>query len=167
VGDATREPAWAWALAGLVGFFAWREAGPVPEGPLVSAGDLERWAPRDDPARMTVRDLRRLPGVGERRATAAAQARWTHDPAAGALAWIDVTGIGEITAAGIGAWLAERGLPASTPLMPRAPPPLPPGAAVRHGVGLPALRRGSKGRTAARRTRRAGAPSVVAPPARP
>jgi len=58
------------------------------------------------PARMGIRDLRRLPGVGERLALRALRAR-RH--AVGRLSWSDVHGIGPRTTARIRAWLAARG----------------------------------------------------------
>jgi hypothetical protein len=104
-----REPAWAWWLAGLLAYVC---AGrPAWSPPALAAGDLERWAPRDDPRRMAVRDLRRLPGVGDRRAAAAAEARWRQRADGGALAWSDVPGIGAITAARVEAWQRAQGLP--------------------------------------------------------
>ena len=107
--DPQREPAWAWLLAGLTAALAWREA-RAAEPPALSPGALRRWELELDPARMAPRELRRLPGLGERRAVAAAEARFAHDPAAGPLRWTDVPGIGETTAARIAAWLADQGL---------------------------------------------------------
>ena len=106
--ETPREPAWAWLLAGLLAALTWREA-RAPPPPDLPEGAEERWALEPDPARMAPRELRRLPGLGERRAIAAAQARFAHEPAAGRLEWSDVPGIGEETAAKVAAWLAEHG----------------------------------------------------------
>ena len=105
---APREPAWAWLLAGLLAALALRAARPARPPPVPPAARA-RWAPEDDPARMAPRELRALPGLGERRATAAAEARWRHDPAGPPLLWTDVPGLGEATAERVEAWLAERG----------------------------------------------------------
>jgi len=57
--------------------------------------------------RMTVRDLRRLPGIGDARAVAIARARWERGLRGGPHALEEVAGIGPATIAGIEAWFAE------------------------------------------------------------
>jgi hypothetical protein len=76
-----------------------------------------------DPAEMSARSLRRMPGVGARRALAAARARWEHDPATGPLRWVDVPGIGQRTAERIAGWCRARGLRADGVFVPASPPP--------------------------------------------
>ncbi len=108
--DPPPEPAWAWLLAGLCASLAWHEA-RAPEPPPLPPDALRRWELDADPARMSPRELRRLPGLGERRAVAAAQARFEHDPAQGPLPWTAVPGIGETTAGKVAAWLEQHGFP--------------------------------------------------------
>jgi len=75
-------------------------------------GSLARWALPRSPARMSPRELRVLPGIGERLALAVADER-RRCRAAGsgqALVWEDVRGIGPRTAARVRAWLAAHGL---------------------------------------------------------
>lgn len=116
-----RAPLWlhlVWAslvLGTLVSVRARREPAPIWHEESSSALD---------PPRMSVRELRRLPGIGEKRARAVAQRRREHDSAAGELRWSDVHGIGERTEARILAWLGERGVDPATPLAaPRDPRP--------------------------------------------
>ena len=93
-------PSWLWWLAGLLAYLI---AGrPTWEPVALDPADIRRWSPRDDPGLMAVRDLRRLPGLGHRRATAAAEARWRAAPGE-ELRWRDVRGIGEVTEA----WVTE------------------------------------------------------------
>ena len=70
---------------------------------------MERGALESDPERMGYRDLRILPGVGERRALAVLERRRAARPADGPLWWSDVHGIGEATEARIRAWIAAHG----------------------------------------------------------
>ena len=103
------EPTWAWILAGVMAGLLWHETRP-PDPPRVSAEERERWRSDLDPARMPPRELRRLPGIGERRAIDVSRARWEHDPRDGPLAWSDIHGIGEKTEAGVVEWLSARGV---------------------------------------------------------
>ena len=57
--------------------------------------------------RMTVRELRRLPGIGDARAVAIARARWERGLRGGPRALEELAGIGPATIAGIEAWFAE------------------------------------------------------------
>lgn len=77
--------------------------------------------PARDPAHMNVRELRRLPGIGEKRARAVARMRRGHDPARGALHWSDVHGIGERTEERIRSWLRARGHDPAAPLVASLP----------------------------------------------
>jgi abhydrolase domain-containing protein 14 len=107
-----------WIRAVLLFLVVAAVAARVPARPddavLARARDLVH---ERDPRRMSARELRGLPGVGEGLALAIAQTRDGHRGAA-ALRWEDVPGIGEVRARAIRAWCAERGL---------APDPLHPG----------------------------------------
>ncbi|HEX6882051.1 MAG TPA: alpha/beta fold hydrolase [Planctomycetota bacterium] len=81
-----------------------------------------------DPRRMSVRELRQLPGVGQRLAQVVAEARDAHRGTA-PLAWEDVPGIGPKRAAEIRAWCAARGI-AAEPLAPGLGPEQVPGYAL-------------------------------------
>jgi len=87
--------------------------------------DVEAWlaaaAPDLDPRTMSVRELRRLPGIGEKRARAVDRARRGHDPRGGPLRWPDVSGVGPRTDEAIRGWLAERGGDTDLPLVEAAP----------------------------------------------
>lgn len=107
--DTVREPAWAWILAGLMTGILLREL-RAPPAPVLTAAERARWGPDADPRRMSPRELRRIPGVGEWRALAAARERWGHDPVKGVLRWSDVPGIGPGTEQKAALWLAERGV---------------------------------------------------------
>lgn len=92
---ATRPPLLVWFLAGaLLGPLAGRESVGPPRD--LAPIDLVRSAPRD---------LRRLPGIGDRRAIDIARARWNHPPGAAELDLTDVHGIGAGTAASVRAAL--------------------------------------------------------------
>jgi hypothetical protein len=92
-----------------------RALSPDPPPPaLVQA--LERARSRLDPARMGVRDLRRLPGIGARRALDVVAARRAHDPDGPPLRWSDVPGIGPVTEQRVTLWLARAGGEADRPL---------------------------------------------------
>lgn len=62
-----------------------------------------------DPARMGPRELRRLPGVGRKRALDILEERERRARDPTPCSWSDVWGIGERTEAGIRAWLREHG----------------------------------------------------------
>lgn len=100
-------PSWIWWLAGLLAYLI---AGrPTWAPPALDPEDVRRWSPRDDPADMTVRDLRRLPALGNRRATAAVEARWRAAPG-DEVRWSDVWGIGEVTEERVVEALREMGV---------------------------------------------------------
>ena len=63
------------------------------------------------PWRMSARELRVLPGIGERLALAIADARRSRGDGGACPDWEDVPGIGPRTAAGLRAWLEAHGLP--------------------------------------------------------
>jgi hypothetical protein len=102
----TREPAWLLFLAGWLAIdvlrpsAAGRVMGPARGGPP----DLTRMSPRE---------LRRLPGIGETLAIAIAEARWEHGDKPYPLFLSDVAGIGERTAERVRQWLEEHGGPAA------------------------------------------------------
>lgn len=56
------------------------------------------------------RALRRVPGVGERRALELARARWAHDPSTGPFDPEVARGVGPATARALSVWLAEMAL---------------------------------------------------------
>ncbi len=107
---------WAWAVVGFVaaGFL---EVEPAPALPLDLLGELAAQGPIELET-AGVRTLRRLPGIGDRRANAIVRARRRHDPALGDLLLDDVTGIGEGTRERVARALAEESAPARPP-----PPP--------------------------------------------
>ncbi|MCZ6598463.1 MAG: hypothetical protein O7B99_12545, partial [Planctomycetota bacterium] len=98
-------PVWTWVLVGLTCALWLRERAPL-EPPAIAPETVESWRMELDPARMSPRELRRLPGIGEKRSLNVARERWKHDPAAGPLGWSDVYGIGEITERRVLEWLA-------------------------------------------------------------
>lgn len=118
-------PAWVGAVLGflLLATLAGRRGPSVPDE-LHARASVYRGEP--DPRRMSVRELRQLPGVGQRLALAVAEARDGHRGSA-ALAWEDVPGIGPKRAAEIRAWCAARGIEAE---------PLAPGAELRAAAGV-------------------------------
>jgi hypothetical protein len=79
---------------------------PVPAEVLARARELRA---ERDPRRMSLRELRQLPGVGHKLALALATARDDHARAE-ELAWEDVPGIGEVRAREIRAWCRARGI---------------------------------------------------------
>jgi hypothetical protein len=96
-----REPAWLLLLAGWLAADTLR----LPEAGS-GARDVAREAP--DLTRMSPRELRRLPGIGETLAIAIAEARWEHGDRPYPLLLTDVPGIGERTAERVRQYLAER-----------------------------------------------------------
>ena len=76
---------------------------PSPPGPELALADA--------PWRMSARELRVLPGIGERLALAIADARRGRRARGACPDWEDVPGIGPRTAAGIRAWLAAHARP--------------------------------------------------------
>lgn len=68
--------------------------------------DATRWELAPEPARMSPRELRVLPGIGERLSRAIADARHERP----GLGWEDVVGIGPRTAERLRVWLASHGL---------------------------------------------------------
>jgi hypothetical protein len=104
VRDAEHEsPAWGWSLAGFLAVALALEARPSPERPPPpAAGLLEpRAEARLEIEDMSARELRRLPGVGEKRALAIAQERWRLRGSGRALVLEDVPGIGTGTASAV------------------------------------------------------------------
>lgn len=99
-----------------------------PPPPAEARAAPGRYRATLDPARMSARELRQLPGVGEKRARAIERARRAHDPARGALRWTDVRGIGPRTVERIRAWFVERGAGGEGLLAPGGEPS-PPGNA--------------------------------------
>ena len=94
---------WTFALAGLVLASALRPR--APPGPPASE-DLAR------PASLDVglaRELRRVPGLGERRALALVDARWGRSRADPPLFLGDVPGVGPVSEARVALWLAAAG----------------------------------------------------------
>jgi len=75
-------------------------------------GDLDpgRFALERDPARMSARELRVLPGIGARRALSIVAARWRHDGSRTPFTWKDVPGVGPRTERKVQDWLARHGL---------------------------------------------------------
>jgi len=124
-------PAWVGAVLGflLLATLAGLRGPGVPHELRARAGAHRV---EHDPRRMSVRELRQLPGVGQRLALAVAEARDGHRGSA-ALAWEDVPGIGPKRAAEIRAWCAARGIEAE-PLAPAAAPR--PGAGARYPLPM-------------------------------
>lgn len=115
-----REPTWLLFLAGWLfasavfgtlrraaggGGESWPLADLPPGPPLVD--ELRAGPAEVDLARAPPRVLRRLPGVGVRRAAEVAELRWSRPPGA-PLELQAVHGIGPRTEARVRAWLAER-----------------------------------------------------------
>lgn len=82
-----------------------REEPEIATPPWVRIDALPDWR------RSGVRDLRRLPGIGRRRALAIVTRRWER-PGEGAGRLSDIPGIGEITEAKVRAWERARGVAA-------------------------------------------------------
>jgi len=110
------EPLWAWAVVGWLAVqTVLARLDVLAPGP--AARDVA--APSASLAEMAPRDLRRLPGIGERRAVDVARARWEFDGGSGPvpapqrdpLRLHDVRGIGPVTAERARLWLAEHGAP--------------------------------------------------------
>ena len=102
-----RAPAFAFAILGvLVVASASRAERPPPEL-LRAAAAARTTAATLDPGRMGARELRRLPGVGERLSLAILRARRAL-PSGAPLILDDVGGIGPKTVARVDAWLAEE-----------------------------------------------------------
>jgi len=114
---------WIWPLT-LLGLLLGATLGElcaVPP-PVDVPAFLAARASHLDPRTMTIRELRRLPGIGEARARAVARARRRHDARGGPLVWQDVPGVGPRTEAAIRAWLGERGGATHLPLVEAARP---------------------------------------------
>ena len=107
-----RTPIWAWFVVGwlAVDLVAGFTDAP-PARVLQRFAELrERHRLELDREAMNVRELRLLPGIGEKRARAIRAARDEHRRrgAAGPLDWTSVHGIGERTVERVDAWFAER-----------------------------------------------------------
>ncbi len=118
-------PGWVWAVLVFLAFQAVRERLDRAPGERALARARELRV-ENDPRRMSARELRQLPGVGETLAQLVARTRDAHRGVT-ALAWEDVPGIGEVRAREIRAWCRTRGFAAD---------PLAPGAS-EHGGGYP------------------------------
>ena len=86
------------------------------ELPAAAAREAEGLRAREaelDAARMSARALRRLPGVGDTRARAVAEARWSGRsrgaPLPESFSWSAVHGVGPLTEEKVRAWFAARG----------------------------------------------------------
>lgn len=99
-------PLWAWGVLGFLALQAVHAWLPGSVSAEVYARVRELRAERD-PRRMNVRELRQLPGVGNKLALVLARARDGH-ALARPLAWEDVPGIGEVRAREIRAWCRAR-----------------------------------------------------------
>jgi len=95
VNDKSSVPAWALLLAGWLSGVAVRPVARADEPRIALCSATEQSLPRLGPS---PRAWRQLSGVGSKRALAAARAHWEHDPRRGALDWVDVPGIGPVTA---------------------------------------------------------------------
>lgn len=93
-----REPVWGLALAGvlLAGALAPRA---TPRGP-------DRAALPPSLATATARELRAVPGLGERRALALVDARWKRPAGAPPLLLGDVPGVGPVSEGQVALWLS-------------------------------------------------------------
>ena len=97
------EPSWALGLA--LGLLAAGLAGRGEgrrDGPGAAPGGVP------DLARGTARELRGVPGLGERRALALVDARWRRGPGDPPLLLGDVPGVGPAGEAAVAAWLAAH-----------------------------------------------------------
>ena len=123
----TRTGGWICALLAFlacrIGTALWPASGPSAEV-LRRAEELEGSL---DPARMSARELRAVPGVGETLALAIVRAR---EAAERPLDWEEVEGIGPAIAARIRAWFAARGIAA------QELPPAPGARRSRYDVGV-------------------------------
>lgn len=96
-----RDPTWALGLG--LGLLA---AALVPaERPRRDPPAAQPPAP--DLTHASARELRRVPGLGERRALALVDARWRRGPEDPPLLLGDVPGIGPASEAAVAAWLAR------------------------------------------------------------
>ena len=111
-------PAWVWAVLAFLAVMSVVERLPRPPESSVLAA-LRALEVRRDPRRMSARELRQLPGVGETLALELARTRDAHG-ASEPLAWEDVSGIGAVRAREIRAWFRARGVEPD-PLAPGSP----------------------------------------------
>ena len=101
---------WLWLVIGLLAVAMARE-GAVTEPPT-EIGAAEGLTARPiDLKTATVRELRGLPGIGNRRAVQISRARWEHDPETGVLELDDLPGIGPITRARVEKALVRKDPP--------------------------------------------------------
>lgn len=101
--DEQRHPLWILALAGLLLSSALRpRAPPASTLPEASARPAALHAG-------AARELRRVPGLGERRALALVDARWDRSRADPPLLLGDVPGVGPVSEALVALWLAAAG----------------------------------------------------------
>ncbi len=101
-------PAWVWAVLSFLALQSVLVRWPrgADAGLRARAGE---YALELDPRRMSVRELRQLPGVGATLALVLARTRDAHRGPL-ALAWEDVPGIGPVRARQIRAWFRARGI---------------------------------------------------------
>jgi len=93
-----RDPLWATGLGlGILAAALVPARTPDPPAPRPGAPDL---------AHASARELRAVPGLGERRALALVDARWRRGPGDPPLFLGDVPGIGPASEAAVAGWLA-------------------------------------------------------------
>ena len=104
-------PRWTWVVlgAGVTMLLQESRAPPMPEAYRRAAEELPC---RVEPWQMSARELRRLPGIGQKRAIELVRTREEHR--GGALAWQDVYGIGPATERKVLAWLRRHGVEAES-----------------------------------------------------
>ena len=110
---------WIWLLVGLLASEGLRDwiAGDIPQLSSWVLENLQDRAP--DLKTSCVRELRRLPAIGNQRAIQLSRARWEHNPELGSLELEDLPGIGPITAARVRHALKRSGgAPANLELVP-------------------------------------------------
>ena len=117
-------PLWAWVLVG------WMAAGAATA--VWQRGGLERAVGDVDAVvesvdidwdldSMSARELRALPGIGQKRAVDLVEARWQHDPAKGDFDIESVDGIGQKTAESVQQFVGERRMTPPPPRSGRTP----------------------------------------------
>lgn len=100
----------------MIGCTVWKREARAVSGPTSACLPTPA-----DPRRPAPRELRGIPGVGDRRAVDLARARWLHDPARGPFRPSDVPGIGPRTERAVAAWLAVSARDLTAPAVPPLP----------------------------------------------